>query len=107
MLDYSEKRDFLRMTMECPARFRVAGADRLEAGVVKDLSGNGISLLTDKPVAADAVIALEVMPGKTITPPLSAFVKVVRCTQTEEGHYSLACAIERVLEEHEVGADFP
>jgi hypothetical protein len=53
------------------------------------------------------VIALEVMPGKTITPPLSAFVKVVRCTQTEEGHYSLACAIERVLEEHEVGADFP
>ncbi len=71
MIDYSEKRDFLRMTMDCPARFRVAGADRLESAMVKDLSGNGISLISATPVAADLQLALEVMPGKTITPALS------------------------------------
>ncbi len=107
MIDYSEKRDFMRMTMDCPARYRVEGTQELESAVVKDLSGGGVSLFTEKPVAADARVALEVMPGKSITPPLSAWVRVIRCEQTDDGNYSLACSIEQMLDENEMGPDFP
>lgn len=107
MFDYSEKRDFMRMTMGCPARYRPDGADQTESAVVMNLSADGILLQTEKPVAAEIQLALEVMPGKTITPPLSAYVKVLRCSPDDEGNYTLACAIERVLEENEIGPDFP
>ncbi len=107
MLDYSEKRDFLRMNMECPARFRVDGASRVEKALVQNLSGSGILLLTDQPVEDGSRLAVEVLPGKTITPPLSAYVSVLRCSPSEDGNYSVACTIERVLEEHETGPDFP
>ncbi len=107
MIDYSEKRDFLRMNMECPARFRVDGEAELQTAVVKDLSGGGLSLMSPTSVAAESRLAVEVMPGKSITPPLSAWVKVIRCDKADDEGYLLACAIERVLDESEVGPDFP
>jgi hypothetical protein len=107
MLDYSEKRDFPRMTMECPGLYRPEGAPQPAPTLVKNLSGGGVLLLTEQPVAADTQIALEILPGKNVTPPLSAYVKVIRCDATEEGNYALACALVRILPEEEVGPDFP
>ncbi len=107
MINYPEKRDFMRMTMDCPARYRVEGTAELQSAVVKDLSGGGVSLLTEKPVEAERRVALEVIPGKSITPPLSAWVRVIRCEQTDDSHYLLACSIEQMLDENEMGPDFP
>jgi len=90
MLDYSEKRDFLRMQMECPASFRVEGAQELRTAVAQNLSATGVLLVTDQPVDDGVQLALEVMPGKSITPPLSAYVRVLRCSPTEDGDYSVA-----------------
>jgi hypothetical protein len=47
------------------------------------------------------------MPGKSITPPLAAYVKVLRCDPSEDGRYTLACSLVRILEESEHGPDFP
>ncbi len=107
MIDYSEKRDFIRMTMDSPARYRVEGAQDLQHAVVKDLSGGGVSLLTERPVAAESRVALTVIPGKSITPPLSAWIRVIRCDQAADGYYTLACSIEEMLAENETGPDFP
>jgi PilZ domain len=107
MFDYSEKRDFLRMTVDCPGRYRAPGADQVRPAVVRNLSATGVLLLTEEPVAADAELALEIMPGKTITPPLAAFVKVLRCDAGEDGRYTLACAMMRILDESEHGPGFP
>jgi len=107
MIDYSEKRDFLRMSIECPARYRVEGATQVTPAVVQNLSGNGVLLLTEQPLPAASRLALEVLPGKIITPPLAAYVQVIRCDPTAEGSFSVACSIERILSEEEVGPDFP
>lgn len=107
MFEYSEKRDFMRMSMDCPARYRIEGTQELGSAVVKDLSGGGVSLVTEQPLAADDRIALEVMPGKSITPPLSAWVRVIRCEQNGDGNYSVACKLEQILDENEIGPDFP
>jgi hypothetical protein len=107
MLDYSEKRDFQRMNMGCPARYRPTGAEQTECAVVDNLSSSGVALITENPVAADAVLGLEIMPGKTITPPLSAYVKVLRCEPRDDGNYLLVCTIERILSDEEIRPDFP
>jgi PilZ domain len=107
MIEYSEKRDFLRMSIECPARYRSEGAGQAAAAVVKNISGSGLLLATDQPLEAGALLALEVLPGKTITPPLAAYVRVVRSDSDDQGGYSVACTIERILGEYEVGPGFP
>jgi hypothetical protein len=107
MLDYSEKRDFQRMNMGCPARYRPNGAAQAECAVVDNLSGSGVALITEKAVAPDIQMSLEIMPGKTITPPLSAYVRVLRCDPRDDGNFQVVCTIERILGDAEVGPDFP
>jgi hypothetical protein len=107
MFEYSEKRDFLRMNVDCPGRYRAPGADQVRPAVVRNLSATGVLLVTDEPVDTDAELALEITPGKTITPPLAAYVKVLRCDTGEDGRYALACSMVRILDESEHGPDFP
>ena len=107
MIDYTEKRDFHRMTLGCPARYRPQGANRAEHATVDNLSNSGVMLIAQQAVAADTEMNLEVTPGKTITPPLSARVRVLRCEPRDDGSYGLVCTIQHILQDNEVGADFP
>ncbi len=103
MLDYSEKRDFPRMAVDCPAQFRLEGSDKTDGAIVKDLSGGGILLWVDQPVEPGSQLSIVVTPGKSITPPLHAKVKVERCfpLEEEEGTYAAACSILELLSEEE------
>jgi hypothetical protein len=107
MYPYAEKRDFLRMTVDCPARFRIAGSDSPSPAIVKNLSGSGMLILSDREIDPGTRLAVEIMPGKTITPPLSAEARVMRSHPTESGIYNIACRSDRILPENEVGPDFP
>jgi hypothetical protein len=109
MLDYSEKRDFPRMAVNCAARFRVVGKQETGTAIVKDLSGGGLLLWTDDEVASGDLLNVEVMPGKSITPPLHAVVEVIRCDALsgEEAAFSVACTLEKMLDTDEAGPDFP
>lgn len=109
MQDYSEKRDFYRMAVDCAARYRVNGADTVQSATVKDLSAGGVQLRIDQELAAGATLNVEIQPGKAITPPLHAVVKVIRCTPAEDDPraFSIACSIERMLSVEEAGAGFP
>ena len=107
MLDYAEKREFQRMAMECPAQFRLQNADKISGAIVKNLSSGGMLLWVEQEVEPGVLINIEVLPGKTITPPLSAQVSVLRCYELEEGVWAAACGIDKILSEDEVGADFP
>ncbi|WP_428623120.1 PilZ domain-containing protein [Sedimenticola sp.] len=110
MQDYSEKRDFYRMAVDCAARYRVDGTGSVQDATVKDLSAGGVQLRTQHEVAAGVTLNVEIQPGKAITPPLHAIAKVIRCSPAEEGpggEYLVACSIERMLSVDEAGADFP
>ena len=107
MLEYSEKRDFQRMHMGCPARYRPSGGEQVESAMVENLSSSGVALICEKPADADSELALEIMPGKTITPPLSAYVKVLRCDPRDDGSFIVVCTIKGILSDEEIGPDFP
>ncbi|PLY14389.1 MAG: PilZ domain-containing protein [Sedimenticola sp.] len=110
MLDYSEKRDYPRMSVDCAARFRANGADAVRNAIVKDLSGGGMLIWTDEPVEAGSRLSIVVVPGKNITPPLHAELEVVRCAPLEmdtDPTFSIACTISKLFAESEVGDNFP
>jgi len=100
MLEPNDKRSFARVAIECPANFKISGEDGIAGAVVKDLSGGGVLMWIEREVAADTVLSIEVAPVSAITPPMKAEVKVVRCTPVEgaEGHFAVACAMEKIIE---------
>jgi hypothetical protein len=107
MFDYAEKRDFLRMPIESPARFRQNGNDHVSSTMVKNLSANGMLLIHTEAIEPDTNLRVEIIPARNITPPLSAEVSVLRSKQSEEGNYEIACRIVRILPENETGPEFP
>ena len=107
MIEYSEKRGYQRVTMECPASYRPQGVVQAQGATVKNLSSSGVLLITEQALAIGLNMGLQVEPGKTITPPLSAEVKVLRCEHRDDGKFNVVCTIQRILSEEEAGPDFP
>lgn len=110
MLAYSERRNFPRMDVECPARYRVDGDNETATAIVTNISGGGMRMVTDRALAAASRISIVVVPGKAITPPLSAVVEVVSCDPIEgekAGTFSVAGTIQEVLDAEKLGKDFP
>lgn len=99
MLGEDNKRAFTRITIDCPASVRIGQDGFAEGAVVKNLSGGGFLLWLDRALEEDSVFEITVAPSTPITPPLTARVKVVRCTEVPhgEGSYAVACAIDEVL----------
>lgn len=99
MLEYTEKRNFPRMMMDCPARFQLNGEQMVNGAVVKELSGGGLLLWIERDVEPGSVLRIDVLPVKDITPPMTVEVKVVRCTPVEgaDGNFAVACQMEKIV----------
>ena len=99
MLGDDNQRSFARIDIDCPASVRIGQDGYAEGAIVKNLSGGGFLLWLEHAVAADQVFEITVAPSTPITPPLSARVRVLRCTEVpdSEGSYAVACVIEEVL----------
>ena len=98
MLDYIEKRDYIRMSVDCAARISLDGIEPISA-IVKDLSANGVLLWIDSPIPSGSIGMVNILPGKNITPPLSAEIEVIRCEPLKEkpSTYAAACTIREIL----------
>ncbi len=107
MYEYAEKRDFLRIPIDCPAQIRIAGAENTSSAIVKNLSSTGMLMLFEQEIDPGTHLAVEITPGKSITPPLSAEMSVLRSYPSDTGNFNIACTIDRILSEREMGPDFP
>ncbi len=107
MNEYAEKRDFHRMGIDCPAQFRIQGAEEMADGIVKNLSASGLLLLAPQDINPGTRLLVYIVPANPITPPLSATASVLRSTPTSDGGYEIACTIEQILGEEETGQAFP
>ena len=96
MLEYDEKRNYIRMEMDCDIAYRLVDSEELHLGRCSSISGAGISFMTD--CYFDSGIAMEatIMPKNKITPPITTFIEVVRSTQQTDGSYEIAAAIKTI-----------
>lgn len=89
-LDYSEKRNFFRMNVACDMEYSINGSGKKELGTVLNLSGDGVSFITQQHVDAGTMVSISIAPENTVTPPLDITVEVLRCEQDAAGQYEIA-----------------
>jgi len=93
--DYSEKRNFFRMNIECNAEYTINGSGNTKSGFVSDLCGDGVSIIADESVEPGTEVRISIQPENEVTPPLDIVMEVLRCEQHDQENYLLAGNIRK------------
>ncbi|MDH3325799.1 MAG: PilZ domain-containing protein [Gammaproteobacteria bacterium] len=96
--NYIEKRDFMRMAINCPVSYQVADSDlTTKSGNCINLSARGILFQCDDKYPEGTELRISVQPQLSISPPFNAKMKVIRVDwQGEDNSYCIAGTIEMV-----------
>jgi hypothetical protein len=80
----------------CRMSFRPAGAEPFRDGVCVNISGSGILFRADVALEPGKAAEVHVAPENRITPPLTAYIEVIRCDRAADGQYQIAGAIKGI-----------
>jgi hypothetical protein len=87
-----EKRDFLRMPIDCNLSYSVVGEQRDFQGKVINLSSMGVLFASKQRLEVGSLLTLVLTPSQGNTPPMHATVKVTRVVSNQV-QYEIACII--------------
>jgi len=94
---YIEKRDFIRMAMNCPVSYQLLDSANQKIGTCVNLSGKGILFRCDDRYPLGTLLRLVVSPHLAISPAFNAIVKIVRVNSASSNEeFLLAAAIEEI-----------
>ncbi len=96
MMDHKERRRFMRMETECKMTYRLPQSDEVYSGVCHNLSGAGLLFSTDRPLEPGKALEINICPASNVTPPLEAFVEVLRVEEKTQGNYEVAAEIKAI-----------
>ncbi|PKM11974.1 MAG: pilus assembly protein PilZ [Gammaproteobacteria bacterium HGW-Gammaproteobacteria-10] len=96
MLEYDEKRNYIRMNVECELTYKLVDSNDIFKGTCTSISGAGISFLADLSFEPGKAMEINITPKNTITPPMTAYIQVVRATKQDDGRYEVAGAIKSI-----------
>ena len=101
--EYDEKRDFIRLEIDCEFVFKKEGSDEDQlSGKVANLSGRGMMFITDIELEKDIILEVHIKPTNILTPPLHANVKVVRVVkQRHADGYEIGAVIKEIYDDEE------
>lgn len=91
--EYSEKRDYIRMTMNAQAQVHLDGEPSPLIGQCGDLSATGMSLTLDRPLPEGTELRVVIQSPNEQFQSLDARAKVNRCVADDQGHYFLGLEI--------------
>ena len=95
MIDYAEKRNYLRMPVDCSFSFNVTEDNRRHQGKVVNLSSKGILFTSRQRLETGTLLDIELTPSHSATPPMHATVEVSRVTSNRV-LYEIAGQIRQV-----------
>jgi PilZ domain. len=96
MLGYDEKRNYIRMEIDCDVTYKLADSDELHHGRCSSISGAGVSFIADRFFDAGKAMEINVIPKNTVTPSMTAFVEVIRSTPLDDGSCEIAATIKSI-----------
>lgn len=95
MANFAEKRDFLRMAIDCLLRFSKKGEQQSFEGHVVNLSSKGILFTAIDQFEEGEELDLVLTPTNSLTSPMNASVIIIRVT-FNDSVYELACEITEI-----------
>lgn len=102
--DYSEKRDFIRMTINTPAEVHVEQEGIVAQGVCNDLSGSGMLLTVDRVLPVNSELLVTLLPEDKEEPMFQARCTIARSLKAAEDKCLLGLEILEVIDEKGVVA---
>lgn len=96
MNDQTEKRTFARTETHCRIRYTVADQDQVLDGVCLNISAAGILFRSEQLIERGRAVEIHTFPDNPATPPLTAFVEILRCKPQGEYGYQIAAAIKGI-----------
>lgn len=93
---YSEKRDFIRMTVEAQGSLAVAGVPEPQPVQCQDLSSQGVQLAIGREVPAGTRVVLSIPSPTPNLPGLEGHGEVVRCEANSEGGFTLGVRFDQL-----------
>lgn len=99
--EYDEKRDFMRIDVNCDIVFKKVDSDEEElTGQVANLSGRGMMFISDVELEKESLLEVNIKPANILTPPLHAIVKVVRMIkQRHADGYEVGAVIKEIYDD--------
>lgn len=96
MLEYDEKRNYIRMEIDCDINYKLADSDEIFQGRCSSISGAGVSFFATRFFAPGKAMEINILPKSPVTPPMTAFIEVVRATKHDEANYEIAASIKSI-----------
>jgi len=98
--EYDEKRDYMRISVDCWIEYITADSTEGRNGKVKNLSGRGMMFYTDEEIQLESSMEVTIKPDNELTPPLHARVKVVRVAKKRRGDgFEIGAVIQEMLDD--------
>ena len=95
MIEYAEKRDFLRMPIDCELSFAETGSSKQHVGNVINLSSKGILFTSSSKFTPGTKLDITLTPSNSLTPPMEATVEVMRVVNNDV-LFEVACEIKDI-----------
>ncbi|MCW9023684.1 MAG: PilZ domain-containing protein [Gammaproteobacteria bacterium] len=98
--EYDEKRDFIRINVDCEMSYKLPDDAETKSGKVTNLSGRGMMFITEEALEFESLVEVRIIPEKNITPPLHANVRIVRVAKQRHGDgYETGAVIQEILDD--------
>lgn len=91
---FEEKRNYIRMRVDCRVLYKEQMSDAQYEAKGKDLSGAGVLFETDRPLLQGQLLEISVLPDQKNIAPLDATVQVVRIVPVDNGEYEVGVRIQ-------------
>lgn len=97
--EYDEKRDFIRVTVDCELTYIEPNKGQEEIGLAKNLSGRGLLFIAERELVTDSMLEVKIKPQSGSTPQFHAKVKVVRVEKQRRGEgFEIGAVIREVYD---------
>ena len=93
MTEYSEKRDFQRMTLDSTLEYQMENDSKVHHGIIRNLSAKGLLFTTADIIPLGTKVLVTLTPVNNITPPMSASVNITRCDKISDDEFDNAGTI--------------
>ena len=91
--EYSEKRDYIRMSMNATVDVYPEGQKQGLTGTCSDLSATGMSLHLDAAISEGTEVRVIIASPNAQFDSLNARARVTRCEAGEDGHFRLGLEV--------------
>lgn len=94
-IEYSEKRNFIRMSTDSTISFKIEGSNDTYYGECINLSATGVLFRTDQRFEPGTLVHINITPDKAVVAPLDATIEIIRAQLDSEGGYAVAGQIKQ------------